>query len=156
MWWIVLDANAVMHGRAFPEHVRSAARQDQTLVLPQAVKQELVDDVLAADNSPPNHRESARTIQGLIDDGELEVRTPDFVEYSGVINESRRRIADESLPEHAVKADQYIPALVCELATEGTVCLVTADTKLQAVVADVVERRGLTDSVRIQEPLTVL
>ena len=115
-----------------------------------------MDDVLAAEESPPNHRESARAIQDLIDEGVLAVRRPDFAQYSDVIDEARRRIAGESLPEHAVKADQYIPALVCERAREGPVCLVTADGKLQKVVRAIVERRAVSDSVRIERPMTVL
>jgi len=45
---IVLDANAViMHGRSFPTQARTAARQGERIILPDAVKQELVDDVSA-------------------------------------------------------------------------------------------------------------
>ena len=69
---IVLDANAViMHGRSFPDRVRSAARDGETIILPHAVKQELVDDVLAKEDSPANHKDSARAIQELIDEGIL-------------------------------------------------------------------------------------
>jgi predicted amidohydrolase YtcJ len=128
----------------------------QAIILPAAVKEELVDDVLAAEESPPNHRESARAIQDLIDEGILAVRRPDFEQYSDVIDEARRRIAGKSLPEHAVKADQYIPAPVCERAREGPVCLVTADGKLQKIVRAIVERRDVSDSVRIERPMTVL
>jgi len=43
---IILDANAViMHGRAFPERVRTANDRGDRIILPQAVKEELVDDV---------------------------------------------------------------------------------------------------------------
>jgi rRNA maturation endonuclease Nob1 len=154
---IVLDSNAViMHGRSFPDRVRRTVDGGRTVILPRAVKEELVDDVLATEESPPNHRESARAIQDLIDEGVLAVRRPDFERYSDVIDEARRRIAGESLPEHAVKADQYIPALVCERAREGPVCLVTADGKLQNVVRAIVERRDVSDSVRIERPMTVL
>lgn len=154
---IILDSNAViMHGRSFPDRVRRSVDGGRTVVLPGAVKEELVDDVLAAEESPPNHRESARAIQDLIDEGVLAVRRPDFERYSDVIDEARRRIAGESLPEHAVKADQYIPALVCERAREGPVCLVTADGKLQNVVRAIVERRDVSASVRIERPMTVL
>jgi len=154
---IILDANAViMHGRSFSDRARTAAREGKQIILPHAVKQELVDDVLARENSPANHKDSARTIQELINEGVLSVRTPDFEEYSSVIDEARRRIADESLPEHAVQADQYIPALVCELATNGPVCLVTADTKLRSIVDDITARREISETVDLKDPTTVL
>lgn len=154
---IVLDTNAViMHGRSFSDHARAAAKDGETIVLPDAVKQELVNDVLAREDSPANHKDSARAIQELIDEGILNVRTPDFEVYSNVIDEARRRIADESLPEHAVQADQYIPALVCELATSGPVCLVTADTKLRDIVDDITTRRGINERVHLKNPTTVL
>ena len=95
------------------------------------MKLELVDDVLSSEDASANHKTSARVIHEAMDEGILNVQPPDFEAYGGVIDEARRRIADESLPEHAVQADQYIPAVVCELATEGTVCLVTADSKLR-------------------------
>lgn len=154
---IVLDANAViMHGRAFPERVRARTNQDDQIILPEAVKQELVDDVLDADDAPDNHRRSAQAIQTLIKDGDLIVRTPDFEAYGDVVDEARRRIADDSLPEHAVKADQYIPALVCEVAEEEPVWLVTADKKLRRIVRDVTERRDLDENVSIADPRSVL
>jgi predicted nucleic acid-binding protein len=103
---IVLDTNAViMHGRSFPERARSAAKQGKSVILPSAVKTELVDDVLTVDDAPANHRESAQTIQNLVDEGILTVREPDFDRYGTIADEARKRIADESLPEHAVKAD---------------------------------------------------
>ena len=154
---VILDANAViMHGRAFPERARAAAETGHTLILPRSVKHELVDDVLEADNAPPSHQDSARTVQQLIDEGFLVLRTPDFETYSDVIDEARRRIADDSLPEHEVKADQYIPALVCELAHDGAVELVTADKKLRETVHEITERRGIADRVTLSDPLTVL
>ena len=65
---VVLDANAViMHGRAFPDRVRTAVEKGSTLILPRSVKQELVDDILANDDAPANHRASARAIQDLVD-----------------------------------------------------------------------------------------
>ena len=76
---IVLDANAViMHGRAFPERVHAAVEADAKLVLPRSVKQELVDDVLDAENAPDNHRAAARAIQNLIDEGYLVLHSPDY------------------------------------------------------------------------------
>lgn len=154
---IVLDANAViMHGRAFPDRVRAAIEEGLTLILPRSVKQELVDNVLAAENAPANHHASAQSIQELIDEGFLILRAPDFETYSSVIDEARRRIADDTLPEHHVKADQYIPALVCDLATYEPVQLVTNDTKLRDIVQDITARRGITDNVRLRDPLTVL
>jgi len=150
MMRIVLDANAViMHGRAFPDRVRARTEQGDRIILPEAVKRELVDDVLENDDAPDNHRQSAQTIEGLIEEGSLSIRSPDFERYSGIIDESRRRIADESLPEHAVRADQYIPALVCELAEEGPICLVTADKKLRHIVRDVTARQTLDEEVTI-------
>lgn len=154
---IVLDANAViMHGRSFPDRARAAAREGEKIILPHSVKQELVDVVLAREDSPANHKDSARAIQKLIDEETLEVQKPDYEVYSSVIDEARRRIADESLPEHAVQADQYIPALVCELAADGTVCLVTADTKLRNIVDDITTRRGTNETVQLNDPTTVL
>lgn len=154
---VVVDTNAViMHGRAFPDRVRGAVEDGTTIVLPQSVKRELVEDVLENDRSPSNHRESAREIQRLVDDGYLVVRSPDFASSSGVIDETRRRISDESLPEHEVKADQYIPALVCELARDDTVTLVTADRKLRRITRDLLDRQELSDSVTLRDPLTVL
>ncbi|HET7323269.1 MAG TPA: hypothetical protein VFJ06_02935 [Halococcus sp.] len=154
---VILDANAIiMHGRAFPERVRAAAETEVTLVLPRSVKHELVDDVLDTENAPSNHQTAARAIQELIDEGFLVLRTPDYEAYSGVIDEARRRIADDSLPEHEVKADQYIPALVCELAQDGAVELVTADKKLRETVHEIATRRGIADRVILSDPLTVL
>jgi hypothetical protein len=154
---VILDANAIiMHGHTFPERARAAAETGHTLILPRSVKHELVDDVLAADNAPPSHQDSARAIQQLIDEGFLVLRTPDFEAYSDVIDEARRRIADNSLPEHEVKADQYIPALICELAHDGAVELVTADKKLRETVHEITERRGIADRVTLRDPLTVL
>jgi len=61
---VILDANAViMHGRAFSERVRTTAETEMILILPRSVKHELVDNVLAADNAPSNHRDSAQTIR---------------------------------------------------------------------------------------------
>jgi len=119
-------------------------------------KKELVDAVLENNEAPPNHRESAHAIQELIDDGLLVLQSPDFEAYSGVIDEARRRIADSSLPEHEVKADQYIPAIVVDVAQKETVILVTGDRKLQSTVRDIAERKGVIDHVRLREPLTVL
>ena len=154
---VVLDANAIiMHGRAFPEHVHTALEAGMKLVLPQSVKQELVDDVLDANNAPQNHRNAAQTIQELIDGGYLVLRQPKYEAYSNVIDEARRHIADDSLPEHEVKADQYIPALVCELAQSDTVTLVTADRKLRDTVKAITERQGIADQVTLSDPLTVL
>ncbi|EMA48510.1 hypothetical protein [Halococcus salifodinae] len=154
---IVLDANAViMHGRTFPERVHAAVEADAKLVLPRSVKQELVDDVLDAENAPDNHRAAARAIQNLIDEGYLVLHSPDYDAYSGVIDEARRRIADNSLPEHDVKADQYIPALVTELAQDEGVTLVTADRKLRETVRAITERQNVADQVTLCDPLTVL
>lgn len=154
---VLLDANAViMHGRAFPDRVRTAVEGGTTLILPRSVKQELVDDVLVTDDAPANHRASAQAIQELVDEGFLVLRIPDFERYSGVIDEARRRIADDTLPEHTVKADQYIPALVCDLATDDTVHLVTADTKLRTIVQDIAAQHEIAENVRLRDPLTVL
>jgi hypothetical protein len=154
---IILDANAViMHGRAFPERVRTANDRGDRIILPQAVKEELVDDVLTNADAPENHRDSARTIETLIEEESLTVRAPDFERYGAVVDEARRRIADESLPEHAVRADQYIPALVCELAEDEPVQLVTADKKLRGIVRDITERRNVNESVIISNPRSVL
>lgn len=153
----VLDANAViMHGRAFPDRVRRAVDDGATLVLPQSVKRELVDDVVERDSAPDNHRASAHAIQGLVDDGFLVLRAPDFTTSSAVIDEARRRIADESLPEHNVRADQYIPAIVIEAARDEPVELVTADRKLRTIVRAIADREDVGDRVRLRDPLTVL
>lgn len=153
---VVLDANAVIiHGRAFSDRARAAVSQGKSLVLPHAVKQELVDEVLE-DDPPDNHRRSAETIQDLVDDGVLDVREPDFERYSDVIDEARRRIADDSLPEHHVRADQYIPAIVCELANDQPVQLVTGDSKLSETVRILAAKQGITDNVSVHDPLTVL
>lgn len=154
---VVLDANAIiMHGRAFPERVHTAVEAGTKLVLPRSVKQELVDDVLDAGNAPQNHRNAAQAIQELIDEGYLVLRQPKYEAYSDVIDEARRRIADDSLPEHEVKADQYIPALVCELAQNDAVTLITADRKLRDTVKEITERQGIADQVTLSDPLTVL
>lgn len=154
---IVLDANAIIaHGRAFPERARAAFDRGETLVVPHSVKRELVDDVLANEAAPPNHRASARSTEELVDEGYLRVQKPDFEAYSDVIDEARRRIADESLPEHAVKADQYIPAIVCGLAQEEHVRLVTADQKLGGTVLAIGEKRELVDTISIHHPSSVL
>lgn len=153
---VVLDADAVIrHGRTFPEAARRAYNRGNTLVLPGAVKRELVDDVL--EGSPPeNHRRSAERIQTLIDAGVLDVREPDFDRSSAVIDEARRRIADDSLPEHHVEADQYIPAIVCELAEENRVRLVTGDRKLATTVQAIAGKQGVAETVSVHDPLTVL
>lgn len=154
---IVLDANAVIaHGRTFPDRARAAFGRGETLVLPHSVKRELVDEVLANEAAPPNHRQSARAIENLVDEGYLRVRKPDYEVYGDVIDEARRRIADDSLPEHAVKADQYIPAIVCEFARQGHVRLVTADRKLGNTVQAIGEKRGLADDISIHQPRSVL
>lgn len=154
---LVLDANAVVaHGRAFPERARAAFDRGETLVLPHSVKRELVDEVLSNDAAPPNHRQSAETIQRLVDEGYLRVRKPDFEAYGDVVDEARRRIADDSLPEHAVRADQYVPAIVCELAHREEVKLVTADRKLGDTVWVLAESRGLDDRVSVHQPRTLL
>ena len=154
---VVLDANAViMHGRAFPDRVRAAAETEVTIVLPRSVKQELVDDVLEAENAPRNHRAQARAVQSLVDEGYLVLRAPDYETSSDVIDEARRRIVDDSLPEHEVKADQYIPALVCELAQDGPVELVTADKRLRETVQTIADRREVAGRITLSDPLTVL
>lgn len=154
---IVVDANAIiMHGRAFPDRVRGAVDDETTIVIPRSVKRELVDDVLENEDAPANHRASARDIRRLIDEDVLVVRSPNFERYGSVIDESRRRIAGDSLPEHDVKADQYIPALVCDLARRESVRLVTGDRKLRRIVRDVAQRQGVDDTVTICDPLTVL
>ena len=154
---ILLDANAaIMHGRAFPDRVRNYQDTENDLILPASVKRELVDDVLDNDLAPENHLQSAHAIQQLISDGQLTVREAKYEQYGDVVDEARRRIADENLPEHAVKADQYIPALVCELAREGDVTLVTADKKLRAVTRDIADRHELIEHVSMRDPLTVL
>ena len=154
---ILLDANAViMHGRAFPDRVKNYQDTENDLILPASVKRELVDDVLDTDPAPENHVRSAHAIQQLISDGQLTVREANYELYGNVVDEARRRIADDNLPEHAVKADQYIPALVCELAKEGNVTLVTADKKLGAVTREIVDRRELSEYVSLRDPLTVL
>jgi len=154
---VVLDANAVIaHGRAFPELARAASERGERLVLRRSVERELVDDVLANDEAPPNHRESARAIQTLVDEGCLRVHEPDYESYSDVIDEARRRIADDSLPEHAVAADQYIPAIVCAFAERGPVQLVTADRKLAGTVQSIAEKRGVDGRLTIREPGSVL
>lgn len=154
---VVVDANAIiMHGRAFPDRVRNAVENGTKVVIPRSVKRELVDDVLTNERAPANHRASARDIQQLIDDDVVTVESPDFEQYGAVIDESRRRIADESLPEHDVKADQYIPALVCDLAADNAVRLVTGDQKLRTVVLEVAQRQGVDNRVSLCDPLTVL
>lgn len=154
---IVLDANAIiMHGRAFSDRVRIAVENGETIILPQSVKRELVDDVLENDHSPSNHRASAQAIQQLVDEGFLVIRSPNFSVSGQVIDETRRRIADDSLPEHEVKADQYLPALVCELAQDQNVQLVTADRKLRRIVEDIAKRKKVIERVQLSDPLTVL
>ena len=154
---VLVDANAaIMHGRAFSERVRQAVASGTTVVLPQSVKRELVDDVLAAEQAPENHKAAARDIQTLIDEGSLVIRAPEYQTYSDLIDEARRRIADDDLPEHAVKADQYIPALTCELAETTSVQVVTADKKLQETIRTIVSRQGVGDQVTIHQPRTIL
>ena len=69
---VVLDSNAVIiHGRGFSDRAVSTAEQGRVLVIPQSVKQELVDDVLDREDAPPNHEAAAREIQTLIDAGYL-------------------------------------------------------------------------------------
>lgn len=153
---VVLDADAVIrHGRAFPEVARKAVSRVDAIVLPGAVKRELVDDVLDGD-PPENHRRSAESIQALVDAGVLDVRDPDYDRSSEIIDEARRRIANDTLPEHHVKADQYIPAIVCELAKEDPVQLVTGDGKLATTVQALAAKQGVGDAVSIHDPLTVL
>lgn len=154
---VIVDANAaIMHGRAFSERVRQAVASSTTDVLPRSVKRELVDDVLEAEQASENHKASARDIQALIDEESLVIRAPDFQTYSALIDEARRRIADDDLPEHAVKADQYIPALACELAETDSVKVVTADKKLQETIRLLVSRHGVGDLVTIHHSRTVL
>ena len=92
---IVLDTNAViMHGRSFSNRARAAAKDGETIVLPDAVKQELVDDVLARENSPANHKDSARAIQELIDrDTSAYPRLPVSDECSDTLSEPRNEQA---------------------------------------------------------------
>lgn len=154
---VFLDANdAIMHGRAFPERVRQAVASGTTVILPESVKRELIDDVLAEEQAPANHREAAHDIQALIDEGTLVIRAPDFQTYSSLIDEARRRIADDNHPEHTVKADQYIPALACELAETTTVKVITADKKLQDTIRTIVSRQGVGERVTVHYPRTVL
>ncbi|KDE58346.1 hypothetical protein EL22_05405 [Halostagnicola sp. A56] len=154
---IVLDANAIiMHGRAFADRVRDTVEDGVSVILPQSVKRELVDDVLENEDAPSNHRASAQSIQQLVDAGYLSVLAPDYATSSDVIDEARRRIASDSLPEHEVKADQYLPALVCELAQETPVQLVTGDRKLRQIVLDIATRKRVADQVTLRDPLTVL
>lgn len=47
------------------------SKRANTIVLPQSVKQELVDDVLDNNDAPANHRASAQSVQALSDDGSL-------------------------------------------------------------------------------------
>ena len=153
---ILLDTNAIIqHGRAFPERVRRAVSRGDRIILPQAVKRELVDDVF--DGEPPeNHRRSAETIQSLIDEGVLEIREPDFAHYGDVIDEARRRIADQSLPEHHVKADQYIPAIACELAAKHQILIVTSDKKLRTTIQEIAVKRDVAANISLEDPVTVL
>lgn len=154
---LVVDADAVIrHGRRFPEKARRAARQGRRIVIPEAVKRELVDDVLDADDPPPNHRESAEEIQELIDESVLEVHEPDPERYSKVIDEARRRISGDSLPEHEVKADRYVPATVCELAEENRVKLVSGDRKLSRTVREIASSQGVGEEVSVHEPLSLM
>jgi hypothetical protein len=60
------------------------------------------------------------------------------------------------LAEHAVKADQYIPAIVCELTETDTVVLVTVDGKLRRIVHTITERHDFIERVTLADPLTVL
>ena len=95
---IVLDANAViMHGRAFSDRVRNYQDTKNDLMLPASVKRELVDDVLDNDLAPENHVQSADAIQQLISDGQLTVREANYEQYGNVVDEARRRIADDNL-----------------------------------------------------------
>lgn len=58
---IVLDANAViMHGQAFPQRVKARFEDGAQIILPAAVKRELVDVVLENDDAPENHRHIAK------------------------------------------------------------------------------------------------
>lgn len=154
---VLVDTNAaIMHGRAFQERVRQAVGSGTTVVLPHSVKQELVDDVLETEQAPENHKAAARDIQALVNENSLVIRAPEYHTYSALIDEARRRIADDDLPEHAVKADQYIPALACELAETNAVKVVTADKKLQETIRMIVARHGVGEQVTIHHPLTVL
>lgn len=147
---ILLDTNAIItYGRSVRNRVERAVEQGQALVLPQSVKQELVD-VLDSQTAPENHRASTRTIQALVDEDYLVVRTPNFEQYGDVVDEARRRIADDDLPEHAVKADQYIPAIVCERAQTETVYVATADRKLRTTIQDLSLKEGVSDRVLIR------
>lgn len=138
------------------QRVHQPVGSGTTVVIPQSVKQELIDDVLETEQSPDNHRAAARDIQTLIDKDVLMVRAPDFHTYSALIDEVRRRIANADLPEHAVKADQYIPALACELAETDSIKVITADKKLQETIRTIVSRHGVAGRVTIHQPLTVL
>jgi rRNA-processing protein FCF1 len=154
---VILDTNAlIMYGRNVPDRVERAVKQGRTIVLPQSVKQELVDDVLESPTAPDNHRASARTIQALIDEGYLTLRTPNFEQYGHIVDEARRRIANDELPEHAVKADQYIPAIVCELAQTKPVEIATADRKLRTTIQDLAVKEGVSERVAVRDPLDVL
>ena len=84
------------------------------------------------------------------------LHSPDFETYGHLIDEARRRIADDSLPEHLVRADQYTPAIVCELAEENSIQVVTADRKLRKIIRALTERQEVGDHVRLHDPLTVL
>jgi hypothetical protein len=92
---VLVDANAaIMHGRAFPERVRQAVASGTTVMLPQSVKRELVDDVLEAEQAPANHKAAARDIQTLIDEGALVIRAPDFHRvFSQSLQQARRRMS---------------------------------------------------------------
>lgn len=154
---ILLDTNAlIMYGQSVPDRVERAVKQGRTVILPQSVKQELVDDVLDSQTAPENHRASARTIQALIDEGYLTLRTPNFEQYGHIVDEARRRIADDDLPEHAVKADQYIPVISRELAQKGPVEVATTDRKLRITIQDLTVKEGVSDRVTVRNPLDVL
>jgi hypothetical protein len=71
-------------------------------------------------------------------------------------DEARHRIADDSLPEHLVRADRYVPVIVCGLAHENTIEVATADRKLREVVRVFAYREDVSDQVHLREPLTVL
>lgn len=76
---IVLDANTViMHGRDFPTRDTETRDREDELILPSAVKEELVDDVLDNETVPEYHRQSAQANKQLIEHGWLTVHTPDF------------------------------------------------------------------------------
>lgn len=109
------------------------------------VKRELVDAVYSREDAPANHRASARTVRSLIDEGWLTVRSPDFDRSGHLVDEARRRLASDELPEHEVAADQYLPALACELAAEGPVVVVTGDVALRRVVRTIADREGLAE-----------